>query len=177
MHEKIDEVLKAVRLSKLPPGEVLPGGATADQLQRLEQKLGFRLPSEFASWLAACNGPCVGSGGVAGFETRRKSQDIELILANYPLWKERRWLPVAGDGSGNYYLLINEGAGRPVAFFDTMEDDQAPAFVVASNLWSFLLFFIEKELGRSGWPFDREKVLGSDPDILNYEGLRLPWNA
>ena len=50
------------------------------------------------------------------------------------------------------------------------------AYVVASNLFDFLIFYLESSLGKTGWPFDPEFVVGANPDILNFRCLQLPWD-
>ena len=61
-------------------------------------------------------------------------------------------------------------------FVDVIESRDEPAFIVASNLWQFLAFLFRKDLGKSRWPFDKEEVVRSDPQILKTEFV-LPWNA
>ena len=163
-----------------PPGEPLPEGVSDQSLADLVAALGRPLPTEMEAWLRHTNGPCVGPGGLFGVHTTRRSLDILATYELYPLWRQKSWLPVAGDGSGNYYVLDLERADSgktPVYFVDVHEDDEAPTFVVASSLWSFLGFLLRKELGDTGWPFSKSEVLARDPDIESTEGARLPWEA
>lgn len=177
MNTQLREILELVRKAKRSPGEELPVGATADQIEHLEQALGFCVPEELKVWLACCNGPCVGPGGIAGVQTKRKAQDIEALLGNFPKWKRLRWIPVAGDGSGNYYVMTTEGDHHPIIFVDTMEDAASPAYVVASNLWFFFIFYLERDAGKQGWPFQREIVTMKDPNISRHGDFRLPWET
>ena len=94
------------------------------------------------------------------------------------MWKSKKWIPIAGDGCGNYYLLATSheyGRGRPVFFVDTHEDPNEPSYLVASDLWHFMSFLLRKELGESAWPFRKEFVVEEDPAIESYHGLRYPW--
>jgi len=53
----------------------------------------------------------------------------------YPRWVELGWLPVAGDGCGNYYVLRDDGA---VGFVDTMKDPDQIDRQVAGDLLMFM---------------------------------------
>ena len=64
-------------------------------------------------------------------------------------WRDRGWLPVAGDGCGNQYVLVSHGI----------------AYVVASDLWTFLRFLLLRETGDGRWPFDRRAVIAADPEL------------
>jgi hypothetical protein len=96
------------------------------------------------------------------------------------VWGARKWLPVAGDGCGNYYLLASAndfGAGFPVVFVEPTVDVSSPAYVAASGLWNFLDFMLSKELAKSGWPFGMAEVVARDPGILRVTGVPLPWEV
>ncbi|SIM87955.1 hypothetical protein [Micromonospora cremea] len=96
--------------------------------------------------------------------------------ATYAGWLQLGWLPVAGDGFGNSYVLLIRGplAGC-VAFVEAIADPDEIAYVAASNLWTFLRFLFEKELGAKGWPFGSKVVLAADPDLAQIPGDLLPW--
>jgi hypothetical protein len=90
-------------------------------------------------------------------------------MHGHPGWHDRRFVPVAGDGCGNYYVS-DASLGltvSPIFFVDTFVNPLQPAYVVASNLWLFLRFLFMKDLGKSRWPFSREEVLANDPAILH----------
>jgi cell wall assembly regulator SMI1 len=161
-----------------PPEQSLPAGASDGALSEFEKRVGFTLPPQMGDLLRLTNGPCVGPGGVFGVRPALDYLDIEALYESYPAWIERRWVPVAGDGCGNYYVAIPHDGGWPVVFIDTMEDAEAPAFVVASGVLRFVVALLEKELGGEGWPFNEQKVRSSDPDIARFAGaLTLPWMA
>ncbi|MBF9134962.1 SMI1/KNR4 family protein [Plantactinospora sp. S1510] len=160
------------------PEQPYPGGATDHELNDLTLRLGIPLPGELAAWLRLCKGEAIGPGGVFGARPDRETADIAAHLAWHPQWRARNWLPVAGDGCGNYYLLTTTGqlAGF-VAFVDMTADPDRLEHVVASNLWQFLFFLFTRELGEPGWPFDPHSVLAEDPQIAGAPPELLPWTG
>jgi cell wall assembly regulator SMI1 len=175
-----EEVLELLAKVPSPPNEEASPGATERDIAGCEARIGLNVPTKLRAWLLACNGPCVGPGGVFGIRPRRQDLDIEQILTLHPIWHEKGWIPIAGDGCGNYYVVASKGEfgkGEPVIFIDTMDDDAVPAYIVASEVWRFLRFLLKKELGESKWPYNRDEVAVADPDILSFEDVTLPWNA
>lgn len=173
------EVLEMLMRLPAPPSELIPPGASAPQISACETRLGWKFPAKLRAWLLTCNGPCVGPGGVFGIAPLRKDLDIEGVLQLYPAWLTKGWIPIAGDGCGNYYVVAGRtesGGGEPVIFVDTANDDMAPAYIVGSDTWKFLRFLFKKELKESKWPFDREEVERADPEILAFHDLPLPWD-
>jgi hypothetical protein len=53
----------------------------------------------------------------------------------FPEWAEQGWLPVAGDGCGNYYVLTADGTA---GFVDTMKGPGRIDRQVADDLLSFM---------------------------------------
>lgn len=107
-----------------------------------------------------------GMASVAGVDERRMHRtgrgfrsvyieatlDLLRILADYPLWREERWIPMAGDGCGNCYLLVPEpDRSCSVCFIDTISSPSELAYLVASDLWHFLTFLLQAELEATGW--------------------------
>lgn len=165
-------------LPRLPhdPNRPLPSGASDQELTDLATRLGTDLPEELAAWLRMCNGDTTGPGGLFGARPDTGFLDIAWHAATYPGWLHLGWLPVAGDGCGNSYVLLTRGplAGC-VAFVDAISDPDEITYVAASNLWRFLRFLFEKELGAKGWPFASQVVLAADPDLAQVPGDLLPW--
>jgi len=96
----------------------------------------------------------------------------------FPEWRQNGWVPVAGDGCGNYYVLMSNekhGENSPVIFVDTLSESDSGAYVVASSLFHFLRFYLEADIDRTGWPFDEAYVVGRDPAIMNFHDFELPW--
>lgn len=176
------DLKKAMEISltpPLPPGEHLPGGASRAAIDEAEARLGLTFPDALKDWLALCNGPCVGPGGVFGVRTAREFLDIEEVSSWFPTWRTRGWIPIAGDGSGNYYVLVPVEGKWPVCFVEASADSDAIAFVVASDLSLFLFALFQKEAGHDdGWPFDRATVVAVDPEIQVFRGcMPLPWEV
>ena len=159
------------------PDQPIPSGVSEDVLLEFEERVGFPMPSHQADLLRLSNGPCVGPGGLFGIRPSLDFLDMEQLYESYPSWVERGWVPVAGDGCGNYYVAVPANDEWPVVFIDTMENPEEPAFVVASAVLRFVVALLEKELGNDGWPFRQGQVTASDPDITRFaDRFTLPWN-
>jgi cell wall assembly regulator SMI1 len=174
-----NDIAKLIRAVPGPHKEGLPPGASDHALRRFETEVGISLPPGVRSWLTAYNGPLAGKD-VFGIAPISDDLDMGAILLMYPTWRDELWLPVAGDGCGNYYLVAtrNEfGEGEPVFFVDTMRDCDTPAYLVGSDVWHFMRFYLLDELDLTGWPFDAAEVVAADPHILNFKGIPLPWEA
>jgi hypothetical protein len=162
----------------LPPGEELPQGIADADCDLFEQRTGMLLPADLRNWLIMTNGPCVGPGGLFGIRPRRRHLDIEAHLKMYPSWSAKKWIPIAGDGCGNYYVVATGqecGGGYPVLFVDTSASPDIPAYIVASDLEHFVIFLLEAELGDRSWPFRETSVIRADPNIVRFAGVKLPW--
>lgn len=169
-----------------PPGYSLPPGATESAISEFESSTGLPLPIELREWLSTCNAPCIGPGGLYGIAPARNSLSIREHLASEPEWIRKGWIPVAGDGNGDYYVLDSHtGAAEshPVYFLDHEISLKEPAYIVASNLWQFLRFLLQAELDRlqnrsSGWPFNEASVLKADPELGRCGvNVPLPWEC
>ena len=161
-----------------PPGQVIPPGIEEARIVAFQERTGITLPEELVCWLRFTNGPLVGPGGIFGVRPVPEVVDIEFYYGLHSSWKEKKWIPVAGDGCGNFYLMATNddyGHGRPIFFVDTHEDPDEPCYLVASDLWHFFSFLLRKELGETGWPFNKEIVVGNDPAIENYRDIPYPW--
>lgn len=169
-------------LAQVPknPDEPLPGVLRDEELDGFARRTGITPPPDLRAWLKICNGPCVGPGGLFGIRNETRHLNIESILDVFPFWKSVKWIPIAGDGCGNYYVLPTQGEfgqGFPVLFIDTHETCESPAFIAASDLGHFLVFLLEKELGKGSWPFSERAVTAKDPAILGFSNAPLPWRA
>lgn len=173
--KRIDELISQVPRA---PDQPLPAGLTEDVVSAFEERIGFPIPPEQSELLRLSNGPCVGPGGLFGVRPTLDFLDIEHLYESYPGWREHGWVPVAGDGCGNYYVAVPTGDDWPVVFIDTMEDAQQPAFIVASGVLKFVIALLEKELGDTRWPFCEAAVTASDPRITAFaDKFALPWNG
>jgi hypothetical protein len=105
---------------------------------------------------------------------------MEVILKIFPNWIGKGWIPVGGDGCGNYYVLATrpeDGPGRPVFFIEIIDDPVSPCYVVASSLFNFLMSYFKRDLGIRGWPCDPDKVLTEDPALSEYQRYPRCWEA
>lgn len=178
---KLHEVLGLLAHASKPPEEGCPVGATDLQLSELGNFLEFDIPDELRQWLTMCNGTHAGPGGIYGTNTGNEDLNIEWNINLYGGWKSKRWVPIAGDGAGNSYII---DASRKymdteaVYFVDVMESVDKVSYVVASGVSEFLWFLLSRESGIIGWPFGREYVIDHDPAILTIKEPRiLPWMA
>ena len=82
-------------------------------------------------------------------------------------------------------LRGDSGSGFPVVFHDHA-DQYNPSYIMASDLEHFVKFLAEDEVTSeasapdTGWypgPFNKKEVVRTDPAILSYTGVRLPWEA
>ena len=143
-------IRRLVQAVPRPAGEQIPNGVTDDQLAGFEQRTGIAIPTDLRDWLRVSNGPCIGPGGFYGINTARDYLGIEFILGLRPEWRVKKWIPIAGDGCGNDYVMPTQqeyGAGYPVVFFDSMASTDVPSYIAASGVGHFLLFLLERELG------------------------------
>jgi hypothetical protein len=174
--ERVIELLS--RLPLPPEEEKMPSGVSEKELSEFQERTGVILPAELRAWLGIANAPFIGSQGAFGINARKQFLEIESYWGLYPGWRDRDWIPIGTDGSGNYYVVPTReefGQGFPVLFIDTHEDSGSPAYIVASSVGYFVEFWMERELGISKWPFDEAEVIAKDPLILTFEGVDLPW--
>lgn len=173
--EQISELLYQV---PRPPEDSIPSGVTDEEIAQFEERTGIVVPAVLRSWLSVTNGPCVGPGGFYGIHPLRSHLDIEEYLTRYPNWNKRQWIPVAGDGCGNHYIMPTQnefGLGYPVLFIDVGRAVDSPSYVVASDLEHFIVGILRKEIGSTGWPFSRDNTLTFDPQLSEYHGVPFPW--
>ncbi|HEY0693985.1 MAG TPA: SMI1/KNR4 family protein [Kribbella sp.] len=176
-----DEVLDLLAEVERPPSRRPVAGAADEQLDGLCRALAFEPPAELLDWLRVCNGVIAGPGGIYGADPPENFLDIGGVLELLPSWRENRWIPVAGDGTGNHYVLdaTRQHLDRDAVYFvDVMEDPDALSYLVASSLERFLRFLLLADLGDRRWPFDEEHVSAEDPAIVAVgPASLLPWNA
>jgi cell wall assembly regulator SMI1 len=189
---EFDDVLLLIAEDDLPPGVGYPpAGATAADLRQLRDDLGFDLPEVLTRWLSICNGSFAGDGGLFGANLTgpREFLDISSCMDLRPSWREHRWIPVAGDGCGDYYVLDASHSHFPgdAIFFVDQSDYDTLNYAVASDLPIFLHQHLRSHLDRdpdldldqqSRWPFDQELTLAADPRIADLRTQRLlPWSS
>lgn len=175
--QRITELLHQVPKA---PEDLIPTGVSSETMEQFELRTGVLLPGMMRDWLSLTNGPCIGPGGFYGIQPLRSDLDMECYWELFPVWKQKKWLLVAGDGCGNYYIMPTQkefGAGFPVLFIETMEDSDSPIYVVASDLEHFVVGILQEELERTSWPFDEKIAMAFDPQIVRCNNVSLPWKA
>lgn len=110
-------------------------GATGKELEVLEERLGRRVPDDLRALLTVCNGGAIGPGGIYGQRPERTELDLPSVAASYPQWARHGWLPVAGDGCGNHWVLLPDGR---IGFIDTMTNVDGLEAVDDPDLLSFM---------------------------------------
>ena len=167
-------------LDRVPraPGDSIPPGISMEVLDDFAARNALEIAPDLARWLSITNGPCVGPGGFFGVKTSHDFLDIEGIYQSYPQWLHKKWIPVAGDGCGNYYVILPCRGRWPVVFIDTSRDPLVVEYVVASKMLIFVKAILEKELGTKGWPFEQRTVKQVDPELSLFSGaLPMPWDT
>lgn len=172
---QISELLKQV---PRPPEDSIPAGVTDLEVARFETRTGIMVPAMLRSWLHLTNGPCVGPGGFYGIHPLRSHLDIEELLNRFPDWTKKRWIPVAGDGCGNHYIMPTQqefGLGYPMVFIDLGRSVDSPSYVVSSDLEHFIVGILRNEMGDAGWPFKQDLTLEFDPRLSDFHAVPFPW--
>lgn len=151
-------------------------GATQTALDEFEESCRVRLPGEVRDWLGVCNGLAI-SPALYGVRPDRPHLDLSAMYAIYPEWKESRWVPLANDECGSYYVLDAQcqlGPTHPVYFLDKEDGYDPPSYIVASGCWQFIRFLLRSELIDEAaglpWPFDELIMLTEDPLLVGYDG-------
>lgn len=176
-----------------------PPGANEEDIAALSNQLGVVVPQDLHDWLRMCNAPRVIRGRILGVVSQQPFIDIAAYASIHPGWKEKGWIPIAVDESGDTYVAATRstgGSGTPVLFIDHELDDDNADYVVASGVWRFLRFLLEREqqvlsLGKLStgndedwdeeydrvvfWPFVKEKVIAQDPNIQTVTDASMPW--
>ena len=182
-------------------GPIRQVGASSGEIDDFERRVGLDLPDDLRDWLGFRNGTYLGEGGTWGVRPGIVHLDIESALD--ALRGQVEWgieqlrhsrashdhlmslLPVASDGCGSSYVIDVDGTcGIPgaVLFLDheTFAKDW-PDYVVASGMWHFVRFMLERdrdidlETFDHPWPFDEAWVLRRDPKLSACRHELLPW--
>jgi cell wall assembly regulator SMI1 len=178
----IEEVTTLLNEAPREPGTKLPPGASEQDISDFEKYTNLALPESLKALLRICNGPAVGPGGIYGISTSsdddsRRSYLIADVLGSHPNWRQAGWLPIAGDGCGNEYVLSLKCDSHPVLYVETCTNPDVAQYVVGSDLWHFLRFLLRREIGERGWPFCRDYVLGMDPRMEDVRSAPMPWDV
>lgn len=155
------------------------------KLSQFENRYGISLDHNFKEWLSISNGSHAGGGGFYGIGHSKDS--IQLNFVVHPYWILSQWVPVAGDGFGNTYLIdCSRTSIRGFVFFiDSHNNASKITYYVASNFWMFMYLMLVGESDNYPdeneyedlWPFNKDFVLSIDPAIKNAPYDLLPWNV
>ncbi len=161
--------------------------ATDGAIEGCEKRLGVRFPSQLKAWLKTFNGMRAPPGNFYGISPNCEGDCIEEMMeSDFPDYRSRKWIPVAGDGCGNHYVIPYGADVAPILFVATTSCHDAAAYVVASDLEHFLELVFEHEIrickGDLGaftpdWPFDEQFVRERDPQIARFNSVPLPWET
>ena len=132
---RLAELRRLVARAVRAPEDDAPSGSSEAEADALQERLGQDLPAVLRLWLSICRGAALGPGGVFGQRPDCPFLDMPHVLALFPHWRDLGWLPVAGDGCGNYYVLTPDG---PVGFVDIMKDPGQLNRQAAPDLLSFM---------------------------------------
>lgn len=165
-----DDVLELLKRTQDPDAGPIVG-ATDDEIRSLETAIGMSLPESLKSWLRVCRSSLGGEGGIYGTsQSHSEFLNIDARLDLYPTWRELGWIPIAGDGCGNQYVIVDYEGREAVAFIEAVVDPEQIAYFTATTLDIFLREMLHEmlrdEADKSGWPFDRNYVQRVDPDLL-----------
>lgn len=179
-----DEVMALVHEVPRPPDTPIPRGVSHAEIEALGQRIGMPIPDELRQWLARCNCPPIGPGGLFGICPENDFVDIEAHYRLRPHWRENGWIPVAGDGCGDYYVLDTAAttrSGHPILFLDHEEavrdSCDTVSYVVASGLWPFLRYILLEESDAEYNIWDEQDALRADPGLADYSGAARPWET
>ena len=178
--DQVEQISQLLHQVPRPPEDSIPLGVTDGDIAHFEERTGIVVPAMLRTWLSITNGPCVGPGGFYGIHPRRSHLNIEDVLNCYPVWSQKKWIPVSGDGCGNHYIIPTQnefGRGYPVLFVDVLRSGECPCFVVASDLEHFIVGTLKKELDDTGWPFRQHETLTFDPRLSQVHGVKRPWEV
>ncbi|MEO7716056.1 MAG: SMI1/KNR4 family protein [Capsulimonas sp.] len=145
----IDDVIDLVRIVPRAPEQPLPSGADEREIERLEDLLTYPLPQQLREWLFVYNARNIGPGGIFGVAPAEKGRLIEEYFRLFPTWLSKAWIPVAGDGCGNYYILDASDQTNfttPIYFIDHEYGYDEPSSIVGSRLFDFLWTLLQSEL-------------------------------
>jgi hypothetical protein len=119
---------------------------------------------------------------MCGICPERQFLDIEARYRRYPHWRDRGWIPVAGDGCGNHYVLdttVTTRTGHPILFLDHERSVEQVCdtadHVTASGLWPFLRYNFLDEIHAAYDLFDEQEALSQDPGLADDVGVPRPW--
>lgn len=125
-------------------------------------------PKAFIDVLSLAGSPCMSGSSC---EYMLNANGVEEVLGLHKEWLAVGFVPIAGDGCGNYFVAHPGFAGGcPVLFVDTIASLLEPAYIVASDIEHFMAAVLNRE----DW-FDSESITRNDPQVFAATTYCLPW--
>lgn len=157
------------------------GGASPPALERAMRRWDLPLDGVLREWFEFCNGVSIGPEALYGLEQSEPDLDVDVRRSLGVGWAEAGWVPVAGDGFGNSYVVDMAGktvqSHQAVIFVEAV-DPLEPVYAIASNMWTFVEKYVRRdEPGSSGWEvWDLTSAMRSDPELADVRGVvPMPW--
>ncbi len=174
----IDYAKMLMKQAPFPKNETFPCGVDQDEVKMFEERYSLHIPQDYNELLQFSNGPVIGEGGIFGIEPLRDELNVSNFYNLFPTWSKKGWIPIAGDGCGNYYVILSGNNSSSVVYFiDAHEDENKLTYIVGSSVWNFILLMLLKENGDLDWPFSKEDVLSIDPSIERIRsGVPFAWD-
>jgi cell wall assembly regulator SMI1 len=188
----------AKNLAAVTGARVRPGISIAE-LHALESVLDMPLPQDLQDWLTSLVAPHLIDGRLLTYAPLEPRIDIVAIVRSTPIYRTNGWIPLAIDSAGNPYVALVHATdmdGTPVACIDREVDHAQLDYLVASTVWKFVAFLLERETQIAGlkaiadedewdaafdrvdyWPFDKQHVLAQDPKLVMLKYAPLPWDS
>ncbi len=155
-------------------------------LKRLHAHFKHYEVRELYEWLSICDGISLPSwigGAVLGSSGNKMLGIVGILdlIGLYDEWPRKDLIPVAADGSGQFFCIVGSEWNQdrdvfPIGFVDAMALDQVE-FYVASSLEAFLRSLLagvqQKEYE---WYFNKRRLLRSDPELAHVQRSLLPWD-
>ena len=153
-------------------------GLTASALAAFQAYWPHELPAEVVAWSRLVSYVPVGSQFFSVAETDSAGYSPYVAFAE-SRWRERGWLVVGGDGSGDFYAVITApGPTRGLVCFIDQDNTDRLAYAVASHFVSWLRLLAARESGTVAhrWPFDARSYAAADPHFTHLvPKALLPW--
>lgn len=173
----LDDCIRVLRSAFPNNFEKRIRGASDSEICTLEERLGFALPEALDAWLRVCRGV---SFDFLACLYGTDERDHLAIWQHMPEdWPNPHWIPIAGDGCGNYYCLLPPTSDAPrgaVGFVEGIGPESID-YVVASGLYEFLYSYIVAGDASTDWIDDKELLAQRDPALFKITTWPFIWTA
>ena len=124
----------------LPSGPRLCPPATDEMIHSFTVRTGIAVPLDLRDWWKTCNGARV-ANGLWGIDNGDSNRNVYSLYDTFGVWRDLKWIPIAGDGCGNYYVQVATEVFKkhnPILFVEPLLGPENAQYVVASGVWQFL---------------------------------------